>query len=91
MGVYPPGSIVELSNGALGLVTSVNRSNTLRPLVALWQEGVKPEDAPLIDLGVETEVKIVRSLRPADLEPEVREYLNPRARTAYFYSKAVSG
>jgi len=91
MGVYPPGSIVELSNGALGLVTSVNRSNTLRPLVALWQEGVKAEDAPLIDLGVETEVKIVRSLRPADLEPEVRDYLNPRARTAYFYSKAVSG
>ena len=33
MGVYPPGSLVELSNGALGLVTSVNRDNTLRPVV----------------------------------------------------------
>lgn len=91
MGVYPPGSIVELSNGALGLVTSVNRNNSLRPLVALWQEGTKPEDAPLIDLSVDNDVKIVRSLRPSELEPAVREYLNPRARTAYFYSKAVSG
>ena len=90
MGVYPPGSLVELSNGALGLVTSVNRDNTLRPVVTLWQEKTKPEDAPLIDLAVETELKITRSLRPDELEPEVREYLNPRARTAYFYAKAVS-
>jgi hypothetical protein len=90
MGVYPPGSIVELSNGALGLVTSVNRSNTLRPLVTLWQADCKPDDAPIVDLAAEPELKITRSLRPGDLEPEVREFLNPRARTAYFYAKAVN-
>jgi len=89
MGVYPPGSLVELSNGAVGLVTSVNRENTLRPLVTLWQEGCKPEDAPIVDLAVEPELKIERSLRPAELEPAVRDFLNPRARTAYFYAKAV--
>ena len=57
--------------------------------MTLWQEGSKPEDAPIVDLAVEPELKIERSLRAADLEPEVREYLNPRARTAYFYAKAV--
>jgi HD-GYP domain-containing protein (c-di-GMP phosphodiesterase class II) len=90
MGVYPPGSLVELSNGAVGLVTSVNRDNTLRPVVTMWQEDCKPEDAPIVDLAVESELKIERSLRPADLEPEVRDFLNPRARTAYFYAKAVA-
>jgi len=90
LGVYPPGSLVELSNGAVGLVSSVNRDNTLRPLVTIWQENCKPEDAPIIDLAVETELKIERSLRPGDLEPKVQEFLNPRARTAYFYAKTVA-
>ncbi len=90
LGVYPPGSLVELSNGAVGLVTSVNRDNSLRPLVTIWQDGCKPEDAPVIDLAVEPEIKIERSLRASDLEAEVRDFLNPRARTAYFYAKAVS-
>jgi HD-GYP domain-containing protein (c-di-GMP phosphodiesterase class II) len=88
MGVYPPGSIVELSNGAVGLVTSVNRDNSTRPLVMVWQEGVKPEQAPVIDLSVEPEIAISRTLRPGELTPEVHEFLNPRARTTYFYAKA---
>jgi HD-GYP domain-containing protein (c-di-GMP phosphodiesterase class II) len=88
MGVYPPGSIVELSNGAVGLVTSVNRDDSTRPLVTVWQEGVKPENAPVIDLSVEPEIAISRTLRPGELTPEVHEFLNPRARTTYFYAKA---
>ena len=90
MGVYPPGSLVELSNGAVGLVTSVNRDNALRPMVTLWQENTKPENAPIIDLAVEPELNVKRSMRIGELEPEVREYLNPRARTAYFYAKAAA-
>lgn len=89
MGVYPPGSIVELSNGAIGLVTSVNRDNTTRPLVMVWQEGASPENAPVIDLSVEPEITIARTLRATDLAPQVHEFLNPRARTAYFYAKAA--
>jgi hypothetical protein len=88
--VYPPGSLVELSNGAIGLVTSVNRDNSLRPMVTLWQENTKAENAPIIDLSVEPELSIKRSMRVGELEPEVREYLNPRARTAYFYAKAAA-
>jgi HD-GYP domain-containing protein (c-di-GMP phosphodiesterase class II) len=90
MGVYPPGSLVELSNGAIGLVTSVNRNDSLRPMVTLWQENTKAENAPIIDLSVEPELGIKRSMRVGELEPEVREYLNPRARTAYFYARAAA-
>jgi HD-GYP domain-containing protein (c-di-GMP phosphodiesterase class II) len=87
MGIYPPGSLVELSNGAVGLVTGINRDHTLRPLVMLWQEGTKSDDAPVIDLTIEPELSISRGLRESDLEPEVRDYLNPRLRTAYFYAR----
>ena len=58
MGVYPAGTVVELSNGTIGLVISVNRNNTLRPLVTVWQENCKPEDAPVIDLAEEPEISI---------------------------------
>ncbi|MGE0311850.1 MAG: HD-GYP domain-containing protein [Lautropia sp.] len=90
LGVFPPGTIVALSNGAIGLVMSVNRESALRPLVVLWQEGTKPEDAPTLDLAVETELSILRALRPAELEESVRSFLNPRSRTAYYYAKAIA-
>ncbi len=35
MGIYPIGSIVELENGAIGVVTTVNRERRLRPRIAL--------------------------------------------------------
>ena len=91
MGIYPPGSLVELSNGAIGLVTGINRDQTLRPLVMLWQEGIRSDDAPVIDLTNEPELSISRGLRESDLEPEVRDYLNPRLRTAYFYAREDAG
>ncbi len=88
MGVYPPGTLVELSNGAVGLVVSVNRNCAVRPTVMLWHEGAKDE-APALDLSVETEVSILRAVRPIELEPAVRDYLNPRTRAAYFYARAA--
>lgn len=87
MGIYPPGSLVELSNGAIGLVCGINRDHTMRPLVMVWQDGTHPDEAPIIDLTIEPELSVVRSLREGDLAPEVRDYLNPRARTAYYYAR----
>ena len=36
MGVYPPGSVVQLSNGQVGLVMSVNASRLLYPAVLVY-------------------------------------------------------
>ena len=55
MGVYPIGSIVELNDGALGVVIAVNRERRLRPRVALVLDpGQRPYLPPrLIDLTQE--------------------------------------
>ncbi len=87
LGIYPPGTLVELSNGAIGLVTGVNRDHSVRPLVTVWQDGTRPEDAQTIDLTIEPELSITRALRESDLQPEVAHYLSPRSRTAYFYAR----
>ena len=87
LGIYPPGTLVELSNGAIGLVTGINRDHSMRPLVTVWQDGIRWEDAPTIDLTIEPEVSITRTLRESDLQPEVQDFLSPRSRTAYFYAR----
>lgn len=84
LGVYPPGSLVELSDDSLGLVLSVDPEQPLRPDVMLYDPDVPKEAALIVKLAEDAELKIRRSLRAATLPPEVRAYLNPRARVTYY-------
>lgn len=85
MGVYPPGSIVQLSNEMLGLVLSVNPSKPLKPNVLVYDPDIPKDEAIIIDLEKEAELNISKSLRPAQLPREVYQYLNPRKRVTYYF------
>ncbi|MCR4347204.1 MAG: HD-GYP domain-containing protein [Sulfuricaulis sp.] len=52
MGIYPIGSVVELSNGSIGVVVSINRARRLRPKVAMVLNSDKTPFTPsrVIDL-----------------------------------------
>lgn len=84
MGVYPPGSVVRLSNDAIGLVVSVNSGQLLHPTLLLYDPAVPKEEALLLNMAEEPELSIVTTLRPAQLAPEVFDYLNPRSRISYY-------
>jgi len=85
LGVYPPGSIVKLTNNAIAMVVSVNPQNALRPWVMLYDAGVPRHEAVMLDLEHETELGIAKSLRPSTLPPAVYAYLSPRKRITYFF------
>lgn len=85
LGVYPPGSIVKLSNEALAMVVSVNPQKPLRPWIMLYDPSVPKEEAIMLDLEKETDIQISKSIRPALLPPPVAAYLNPRKRVTYFF------
>ena len=85
LGVYPPGSIVRLSNGATGMVISVNSARPLKPLVLVHDASIPKEEALIIDLDKEPGLIISKSLRPSTLAPSVHAYLSPRKRTTYFF------
>ena len=85
LGVYPPGSIVELSNGAIAMVVSVNPHKPLRPWVLLYDFAVPKEDAAMLNLEMQVDVTISRGIRPALLPPPVYAYLSPRKRITYFF------
>ena len=74
LGVYPPGTIVELTNGLLGLVTSVNFEERTKPSVMMYVNGVPRKEARLVDLAKEDDVAIVHSVRPQLLSRDVQEY-----------------
>ncbi len=85
MGVYPPGTIVVLSNGQTGMVVSVNTSKPLRPVVLVHDAAIRREDALLIDLESEQDVSITKTLRPQQLSSEAHAYLAPRKRMTYYF------
>lgn len=84
MGIYPPGTVVQLSNDMVGLVISVNAQNILHPNVLIYDPSVPRTQAPIIDLA-EKDIKIVNAILPTKLPDKVREYLNPRSRISYFF------
>lgn len=85
LGVYPPGSIVTLSNEAIAMVMSVNPAKPLRPCVMLYDESVPKEAAPILDLEEHTEISISKAIRPSLLPPRTYAYLSPRRHVTYFF------
>ena len=85
MGVYPPGSLVQLSDDRFALVTSVNSSRPLKPCVLAYERKVPREEALIVDLQQLGDVSIRRSLKPLGLPPDALIYLSPRQRVAYFF------
>ncbi|MCS4509917.1 HD-GYP domain-containing protein [Xylophilus ampelinus] len=89
MGVYPPGSIVQLGNDRYGLVVSVNAQRPLRPKVILHDPAVPRNEALILDLETQPELGIRRSLKPHQLPKAAIDYLSPRRRICYFFERAA--
>jgi HD-GYP domain-containing protein (c-di-GMP phosphodiesterase class II) len=88
LGVYPPGSLVQLSNGALGLVIAVNRAELLKPSVLIYDAAVPRSEAHIVDLVDAPELTIEQALRRDAIAPPALEYLAPRQHVIYFYDSA---
>lgn len=85
MGVYPPGTIVGLSNGALGVVISVNSARSLKPTVLVYDPSVPRDEAIIVDLEQEGDLNVAKTFRPQTLPPAAVAYLSPRRRMAYYF------
>lgn len=88
LGVYPPGSFVSLSNGAIGLVVEVDSRDLLRPTVMLHDADIPRSEALLLELR-DSDLKIAGAVSPATLPVAVVEYLAPRGRLDYYVDGAA--
>jgi HD-GYP domain-containing protein (c-di-GMP phosphodiesterase class II) len=89
MGVYPPGSVVQLTDERFAIVVSVNSSRPLKPRVLVHDPGVSKSEALILDLELKPTIGIRRSLKPASLPRAALDYLSPRQRICYFFERSV--
>lgn len=87
MGVYPPGSVVQLIDDRYAIVVSVNSARPLKPRILLHEPGVPKSEALIVDLEEMPFLGIRRSLKPSALPAAALDYLAPRQRITYFYEQ----
>ena len=84
LGIYPPGSVVQLSTGVYAIVISVNPNKPLRPYVMLHDPLANRNTPKILDLREEPSISISSCLRANQLPEDALAYLNPRKRISYF-------
>jgi putative nucleotidyltransferase with HDIG domain len=85
LGVYPPGTIVQLANGAIAMVATINTAQPMKPTVIVYDAEIPKEEAILVDMAVETDTNIVKAIRPGQVPREVYVYLSPRQQVSYYF------
>ncbi|OOF01361.1 hypothetical protein BZG78_00595 [Salinivibrio sp. MA351] len=83
MGVYPPGTVVKLSNEEVGIIISVNSTALLKPNVMIYDPDIPSDQATIIDMR-DSELEIDTAVPISKLPEEVKAYLKPRTRISYF-------
>lgn len=91
LGIYPPGSIVKLKSGRIGIVMSVDSADLLHPNLMLYDPAIPKDDAAVVNLRRDLDDAVERTLRPAALPEPVLDYLSPRKRICYFVDQAGHG
>ena len=90
MGVYPPGTVVQLNDGRHAMVMAANASRALKPRVLVHDPRMPRREANVIDLEQALGLGIRRGIKPAHLSLESADYLMPRQRVCYFFEPAES-
>ncbi len=88
MGVYPPGSIVQLSDGRVAaVVVSASTESLLCPQVMVYEPEVPRQQAIIIDLAKDTSIKIDHALRLQERPEDELDYLLPRRKMSWFHTE----
>lgn len=77
LSVYPPGTLVELSDGSVGVVASVNSEDRLRPIVLVSEQAEQPLTTRIVDLGNQAKLSILRMVEMSELAPAYLNRISP--------------
>ena len=88
LGVYPPGSLVQLTDDRFALVHSVNTARPMKPWVVVANPARTDEAALMLDLDSRDNLGIRRGIQMAQVPAKQLSQLSPRTRIAYFFEPA---
>ncbi|HSH86000.1 MAG: HD-GYP domain-containing protein [Methylophilus sp.] len=89
LGIYPPGSVIRLSDQKLATVLSTNPQQPLRPFIQMLT-GDDDEDGEIIDLREVLDLNIIQCLKPEQLPTILQKMMRQKQRTSYFLDKVTS-
>lgn len=84
LGVYPPSSLVEMTDGSIGMVNTINKLDRMKPSVMLYTPDIPRDEALIVDLAHDSSIGIKQCIPPKDVSKEVWGFLNPRGMISYF-------
>jgi putative nucleotidyltransferase with HDIG domain len=87
MGVYPPGTVVQLSDENIGMVVSVDPEQLLRPRILLYNPDIPRQDALMVDLRERPDLEVKVVLKPSQFPARIYEYLGMSERLGYFHKQ----
>jgi len=90
MGVYPAGSLVQLTDERFAMVVGVNSSRPLKPRVLVHEPRVPRNEALVLDLERMPDLGIRRSLPASKMPAPTIDYLDPRPRVSYYFEALSS-
>lgn len=85
LGVYPPGTIVGLSDGSIGLVISPGDSS-LHPKIIIYDPNVTKDEAEIIDLHPDGNLIIESSINPKELSSEVIDWIRNGDKFTFYFA-----
>lgn len=85
MGVFPPGTVVQLSDDNIGMVVSVDPEQLLRPRILLYNPDIPRQDALMVDLRERADLEVKSVLKPSQFPARIYEYLGLSERLGYFH------
>lgn len=90
MGIYPPGTYVQLTDERYALVISVRATQILKPNVLIYDPEVSLSNTSVTVLEHSPSLGVRRSLRPEQLPSVVSRYFSRRHQLSYFFERAES-
>ncbi|MGY5449438.1 HD-GYP domain-containing protein [Agarivorans sp. MS3-6] len=84
LGIYPPGSLVSLSNKTYGMVMSSNPKEKLKPRVLLLENGKSFDNSNLLDLS-KVDTSITKTVRWEDIPSSLTKNFDAKLRCCYFF------
>ncbi|MDH5429589.1 MAG: DUF3391 domain-containing protein [Nitrospirota bacterium] len=86
IGVYPPGSLVELNDGFMGIVSSINVHQPTKPIVLLYAPWLCRNDGLLVNLAHDEKLEIKQAVHAKDIPEQVLAYLSPRRMAMFVHA-----
>ena len=84
MGIYPPGTVVQLNDGKIGMVVAADSRDLLKPELLIYSPDIPKEQALILKLREHDELSIEEVLKPGEYPARINEYLGADGRIGYF-------